>query len=148
MHSVCVILNFFFLIVQMITLNYILGLFQWKLCFVFARKDLAKEIWDMRIQTPGNENGSRQPWWRRELKLRERASSMRIKSNGDKGSPCLTPLEAVKKPTGLPLIRTEKLLYLSEFPIKWQKWGLNPKERRTCWRKGQETKQNLFACPA
>jgi hypothetical protein len=39
---------------------------------------------------------------------RLKVSMTMTKSKGDKGSPCLRPLELGKKPCGLPLIRIEK----------------------------------------
>ncbi|KAM7486574.1 hypothetical protein LguiA_002583 [Lonicera macranthoides] len=70
---------------------------------------------------------------------RLRTSTTRIKRKGDKGSPCLKPLDALKLPSGLPLIITEKFTEFKHPPIHFLHLTPNPFLSNTKSKKSQST---------
>ncbi|KAM7468195.1 hypothetical protein LguiB_015757 [Lonicera macranthoides] len=72
-------------------------------------------------------------------------SATNMNKNGERGSPCLNPLEAPNFPLGLPLTKTEKLTDVKQPLIHFLHLTLNPLFSKTSSKKFQSTWSKAFS---
>ena len=68
-----------------------------------------------------------------------RTSTTSVKRKGERGSPCLKPLDAFTEPLALLLTRIEKLVKERQPLIQYHRFGFDPFLSETCSKKPQST---------